>query len=57
MGPNSRRESILADAVEAALSLDDSARAHMGLAARARIRSRFTVEMMQQATLAVYEGG
>ncbi|WP_185802865.1 glycosyltransferase family 4 protein [Pontivivens nitratireducens] len=47
----------LADAVQAALSLDDSARAHMGLAARARIRSRFTVEMMQQATLAVYEGG
>jgi len=45
----------LADAIETALALDDSARAHMSLAARARIRSRFTVEMMQKATLAVYE--
>ncbi|WP_097931882.1 glycosyltransferase family 4 protein [Monaibacterium marinum] len=44
----------LADSVEAAMSLDDSARAHMGMAARARIRSRFTVEQMQMATLAVY---
>ncbi|QPH54684.1 glycosyltransferase family 4 protein [Pontivivens ytuae] len=46
----------LADAVEAALALDESGRAHMGLAARARIRSRFTVEAMQKATLEIYEG-
>ena len=45
----------LADAIRAALALDESARAHMGLAARARIRSRFTIEQMQRATLDVYE--
>ncbi len=38
-----------------ALSLDPSARAHVGLAARARVHSRYTVAAMQRATLAVYE--
>ncbi|WP_316014012.1 glycosyltransferase family 4 protein [Roseobacter sp. HKCCA0434] len=45
----------LADAIGKAIALDESARAHMGLAARARIRSRFTIEQMQDATLRVYE--
>jgi glycosyltransferase involved in cell wall biosynthesis len=39
-----------------ALNLDPSERAHMGLAARARIHSRYTVAAMQRATLDVYEG-
>ncbi len=38
-----------------ALSLDPSARAHVGLAARARVHSRYTVAAMQRATLGVYE--
>lgn len=38
-----------------ALSLDPSARAHVGLAARACVHSRYTVAAMQRATLAVYE--
>ncbi len=45
----------LAAAVDAALSLDASARAHMGMAGRARVASRFTVAAMQRATLSVYE--
>jgi glycosyltransferase involved in cell wall biosynthesis len=45
----------LARAVDAALSLDPSARAHMGMAGRARVAQRFTVAAMQRATLAVYE--
>jgi glycosyltransferase involved in cell wall biosynthesis len=45
----------LARAVDAALSLDPSARAHMGMAGRARIANRFTVSAMQRATLDVYE--
>lgn len=44
----------LADRIEEALTLDPSARAHMGVAGRARIRSRFTVEAMANATLGVY---
>ena len=39
-----------------ALNLDPSGRAHMGLAARARVHSRYTVAAMQRATLEVYEG-
>jgi glycosyltransferase involved in cell wall biosynthesis len=38
-----------------ALSLDPSERAHMGMAARARIHTRYTVAAMQRATLDVYE--
>ncbi|MEO1539277.1 MAG: glycosyltransferase family 4 protein [Pseudomonadota bacterium] len=45
----------LAEVIDAALSLDPSARAHMGMAGRARVRSRFTVEAMQRSTLAVYD--
>jgi glycosyltransferase involved in cell wall biosynthesis len=47
--------SALAEAVDRVLSLDASARAHMGMAGRARVASRFTVTAMQNATLAVYE--
>jgi glycosyltransferase involved in cell wall biosynthesis len=39
-----------------ALNLDPSERAHMGMAARARVHSRYTVAAMQRATLDVYEG-
>lgn len=45
----------LAEAMHAALSLEGWERAHMGMAGRARVASRFTVEAMQRATLAVYE--
>jgi len=45
----------LAEAVAQALALDPSARAHMGMAGRARVASRFTVAAMQRATLDVYE--
>lgn len=45
----------LAQAIDQALALDPSARAHMGLAGRARIHSRFTLAAMQRATLQVYE--
>lgn len=38
-----------------ALSLGPSERAHVGLAARARVHSRYTVAAMQRATLEVYE--
>jgi glycosyltransferase involved in cell wall biosynthesis len=38
-----------------ALNLDPSERAHMGMAARARIHARYTVAAMQRATLNVYE--
>ncbi|MEO1000110.1 MAG: glycosyltransferase family 4 protein, partial [Pseudomonadota bacterium] len=44
----------LAAALAEALSMDESARAHMGLAGRARVRARFSLEAMQAATLAVY---
>ncbi|SPF30007.1 N-acetyl-alpha-D-glucosaminyl L-malate synthase [Pontivivens insulae] len=47
----------LADAIAAALTLDDSTRAHMSVAARGRIRSMFTITEMQRRTLEVYEGG
>ena len=45
----------LADAIAQALAMDPSERAHMGLAARVRVRSIFTVDAMQAATLRVYE--
>lgn len=45
----------LARSVDATLRLDPSARAHMGMAGRARIANRFTVSAMQRATLDVYE--
>lgn len=38
-----------------ALDLDPSERAHMGMAARARIHTRYTVSAMQRSTLDVYE--
>ncbi len=41
--------------LDKALNLDPSARAHVGLAARARVHSRYTVAAMQRATLEVYE--
>ncbi|MEM9012792.1 MAG: glycosyltransferase family 4 protein [Pseudomonadota bacterium] len=45
----------LAAAIETVLSLDDSGRAHMGLAGRARVRAQFSLKAMQQATLEIYE--
>ncbi len=45
----------LAEAIDAALSLDASARAHMASAGRARVARLFTVAEMQRRTLAVYE--
>jgi glycosyltransferase involved in cell wall biosynthesis len=45
----------LVEAMDAALSLEPWQRAHMGMAGRARVANRFTVEAMQRATLAVYE--
>jgi glycosyltransferase involved in cell wall biosynthesis len=41
--------------LDKALNLDPSERAHMGMAARARIHSRYTISAMQRATLDVYE--
>ncbi|HSF95841.1 MAG TPA: glycosyltransferase family 4 protein [Thermohalobaculum sp.] len=38
-----------------ALNLDPSERAHMGMAARALVHSKYTVAAMQRATLDVYE--
>lgn len=38
-----------------ALAMDESARAHIGMAGRARVRSRFTLSATLAATLAVYE--
>ncbi|MEM6971390.1 MAG: glycosyltransferase family 4 protein [Pseudomonadota bacterium] len=45
----------LAAAIGVALALDDSAKAHMRMSARARVSARYTVQTMQRATLAVYE--
>ncbi len=45
----------LADAMDRALSMDASERAHMGMRGRARIANRFTVAEMQRRTLRVYE--
>lgn len=45
----------LAEAVNAALNLDDSARAHMSSAARARVAQRYSTKAMQAATLEIYQ--
>ncbi|MEL6479082.1 MAG: glycosyltransferase family 4 protein [Pseudomonadota bacterium] len=45
----------LAEQMNKALDMDDSERAHMGLAARARVHSIYTISAMQRATLEVYE--
>lgn len=45
----------LADAMAEALSMDESQRAHIGMAGRARVRARFTLGAMLEAILAVYE--
>ncbi|MEM7270718.1 MAG: glycosyltransferase [Pseudomonadota bacterium] len=45
----------LAKAIRAALEMDDSLRAHIGMAGRARVRSRFTMDAMLSAILSVYE--
>ncbi|MEM7685114.1 MAG: glycosyltransferase family 4 protein [Pseudomonadota bacterium] len=46
---------VLAATIHQALEMDPSARAHMGLAGRARIHTSYTVSAMQRATLDVYE--
>ncbi len=46
---------LLAATINQALNMDPSARAHMGLAGRARVHARFTTAAMQRATLDVYE--
>ena len=48
-------DEVLAATIHQALEMDPSGRAHMGLAGRARIHSRYTVQAMQRATLNVYE--
>ena len=48
-------EAALAAALAEALDLDDSGRAHIGLAGRAQVRSRFTLSAMRRAVLDVYE--
>jgi len=48
-------DEVLAATIHQALEMDPSGRAHMGLAGRARIHSRYTVAAMQRATLDVYE--
>ncbi len=45
----------LAAALDAALSLDPSERAQMGMRGRARVANRFTVAAMQRDTLRIYE--
>jgi glycosyltransferase involved in cell wall biosynthesis len=45
----------LAGAMAAALSMDQSQRAHIGMAGRARVRARFTLETMLGGILGVYE--
>ena len=45
----------LAEALARALDLDPSARAQMGMTARARVHASFSLAAMQRATLAVYE--
>lgn len=46
---------LLAATIHQALNMDPSARAHMGLAGRARVHARFTTAAMQRATLDLYE--
>ena len=45
----------LTDVLNRALNLDPSQRAHMGMAARAKIHSGYTLSAMQRATLDIYE--
>ena len=45
----------LAKAIGEALSMDESQRAHIGMAGRARVRSRFTKAAGLAATLSIYE--
>lgn len=45
----------LAQAISEALAMDDSQRAHIGMAGRARVRARFTLDQMLSANLAIYE--
>ena len=44
----------LAEAVAAALALDEAGRSALGAAARGAVLARYTTQAMQQATLAVY---
>ena len=46
---------LLAGTINQALNMDPCARAHMGLAGRARVRARFTTAAMQRTTLNLYE--
>ncbi|HET7409533.1 MAG TPA: glycosyltransferase, partial [Paracoccaceae bacterium] len=48
-------DEVLAATIHQALNMDPSARAHMGLAGRARIHSRYTSAAMQRATIDIYE--
>lgn len=45
----------LAQAISEALAMDESQRAHIGMAGRARVRARFTLDRMLDANLAIYE--
>ncbi|MEM9043868.1 MAG: glycosyltransferase family 4 protein [Pseudomonadota bacterium] len=45
----------LSDAMGLAIGLEASERAHMGMAARVRVHSQYTVTQMQRSTLDVYE--
>lgn len=45
----------LAEAIGEALAMDESQRAHIGMAGRARVRARFTLDQMLSANLAIYE--
>lgn len=47
--------SELAQAIGEALAMDESQRAHIGMAGRARVRARFTLDQMLNANLAIYE--
>lgn len=45
----------LGQAISEALAMDESQRAHIGMAGRARVRARFTLDQMLNANLAIYE--
>lgn len=45
----------LAQAISEALAMDESQRAHIGMAGRARVRARFTLDQMLNANLVIYE--
>ncbi len=45
----------LAQSIREALAMDESQRAHIGMAGRARVRARFTLDKMLNANLAIYE--